>query len=341
VLVLGSRTPTAHALSVAPGAATEWRLVRVRGTIEDVHRSGDRWQAEVRVGAVRIPVTGLVGSGIEAAAVIVGRTATVTGIVKRPYPTATDRRFSILPRRSADLVLGPAVGAAASPGPSGSARPSGGAAGGTSGGSPGGPGGSTSPGPADVDLADLSGLDGQEVRVGGLVTGVEDGGIRLDDGTAIARIVLAGTAAALLPMLRPGDALNATGTVETGEDTVVVVADRGGVVLLGELDALDPANPADTAGTALTAGAAGQGDPGVAVTGMSAAALVATGQDARLDAVPIAIGTLALVMVMGGVVLLVRRGRARRLQRARIVARLDAITGRGTPPTAPRWDLPA
>ena len=224
VLVLGSRTPTAHALSVAPGAATEWRLVSVRGTIEDVHRSGDRWQAELRVGSVRIPVIGLAGSGIAASGVIAGRTATVTGIVKRPYPTATDRRFSILPRRSADLVLGPAARPVTSPRPSGSARPvgrrrrrrlrrhAGWRVGSTPGGLP------------DADLADLPRLDGRVVRVGGLVTGVEDGGIRLDDGTATARVVLAGSAADLLPMLRPGDALNATGTVEAGEDTVIVVA---------------------------------------------------------------------------------------------------------------------
>ena len=72
VRVLGERTPTAHPLAVAPGAATEWRLVRARGTIVDVHRSGDRWQAELQVGKIRILVAGLPGSGIAAAEVIEG-----------------------------------------------------------------------------------------------------------------------------------------------------------------------------------------------------------------------------------------------------------------------------
>ncbi len=337
LLVLGSRTPTAHALSVAPGAATEWRLVSVRGTIEDVHRSGDRWQAELRVGSVRIPVIGLAGSGIAEAGVIVGRTATVTGIVKRPYPTATDRRFAILPRRSADLVLGPAAGAVTSPRPSGSARPSGMAAGGASTSALGGVG-STLGGPPDADLADLPTLDGRVVRVGGLVTGVEDGGIRLDDGTATARIVLAGSAADLLPMLRPGDALNATGTVEAGEDTVIVVAGREGVVLLGELDA---SGPADAAGTIVVPGAvAGDRDPALTVTGVTAVPSAAGPAGGSLAA-PVAIGFLALVLVMGNAALLAHRGRARRLQRARIAARLDAIADGRTAPAAPAPDLPA
>ena len=48
--VIGQRAPVVRDLRVAPTAATEWRLVRVRGTIEDVHRSGDRWTAELVVG---------------------------------------------------------------------------------------------------------------------------------------------------------------------------------------------------------------------------------------------------------------------------------------------------
>jgi len=336
VVALGSRTPTAHSLSVAPGPATEWRLVRLRGTIEEVHRSGDRWQAELRVGSVRIPVIGLAGSGIEATTVAAGRTATVTGIVKRPYPTATDRRFSILPRRTADLVLGPSAGSAASPGASGSPGPSGSTAGGSTGGSPAGPVASPSGGPIDADLADLADLADREVRVGGLVTAVEDGSIRLDDGTATARVVLAGSAADLLPMLRPGDALNATGVVAAGEDVAIVVADRGDVVLLGDLGATGTGDPA-----ASSIGA-GPGNLAVAVTGMTAAAsLGATGGSAGPGPLAAAVGTLALLAVLGAAVLLARRRHTRRLQRARIVARLDAITGPGMPSAAPPLDLPA
>ena len=44
------------------------------------------------------------------------------------------------------------------------------------------------------------------------MTGVDVDGVRLDDGTATARIVLEGAAAELAALLQPGDALNATGT---------------------------------------------------------------------------------------------------------------------------------
>jgi hypothetical protein len=47
------------------------------------------------------------------------------------------------------------------------------------------------------------------------------------------------------------------------------------------------------------------------------------------------------VVVMGGAGLLAHRRRARRLQRARLIARLDAITGPGALPAAPARDLPA
>ena len=168
------------------------------------------------------------------------------------------------------------------------------------------------------------------------MTAVEDGAFRLDDGTATARIVLAGTAADLLTMLRPGDALNATGTVETGEETVVVVADRADVVLVGVLGASEPVDPAGTTAVA------GQEDSAAIATRMAAAAALAVaGRGAVPAAVLAAIGMLSLTAVMGGVALLAHRRRSRRLQRARLVARLDAITGPGTPPAAPAPDLPA
>ncbi|TMF36232.1 MAG: hypothetical protein E6I26_08510, partial [Chloroflexi bacterium] len=40
-------------LRTAPMASHEWRLVRVRGDVVDVHRSGDRWQAELLVSGRR------------------------------------------------------------------------------------------------------------------------------------------------------------------------------------------------------------------------------------------------------------------------------------------------
>ena len=110
--VLGARQPAVHGLKSAPTAAVEWRLVRVAGTIVEVHKSGDRWTADLQIHGGRVPIAGLAGSGIASTDLAVGRAATVTGIVKRPYPTATDRRFAIVPRQRADIVLGKAAPAA-------------------------------------------------------------------------------------------------------------------------------------------------------------------------------------------------------------------------------------
>ena len=334
VRVLGERTPAVHVLSVAPGAVTEWRLVRVRGTIVDVHRSGDRWQAELQVGTIRIPITGLPGSGIGAASVTKGRAATVTGIVKRPFPTATDRRYAILPRRGADLVLGGAVVTGKSPGTASADR-----AGVGSGGTGGMTGGTADdggqPGTPDVDLADIAAFAGHEVRVGGLVTGLEDCAIRLDDGTATVRIVLAAAAADLLRVLRPGDAVNVTGTVEAGDaagdETVVVVSDPSGLALMGDLGAPgDPAAPDENPGT--------PDEP--AFASFSAGAAVATVRRAGdagsgLGAVWARLSILGFASLVGVAAALVHRRRARRLLQARISARLDAIAGPGRPRATP------
>ena len=118
--------------------------------------------------------------GIPATTLVEGRTATVTGIVRRPYPGAADRRWSIAPRSPADLVIG--------------ANRSGGPGGDTS--DPGarsGPDGTRVDGLAttpNVDLVDLAGHVGRNVRVGGLVTELTPDGFLLDDGTAIGQVVL-------------------------------------------------------------------------------------------------------------------------------------------------------
>src|SRR5204863_5701849 len=88
------------------GAAHEWRLVRVQGDLLDVHRSGDRWTAELSVDGIRVPIAGLAGAAVPSGALIAGRTATIVGIVRRPYPSASDRRFAIVPRSSRDVTLG-------------------------------------------------------------------------------------------------------------------------------------------------------------------------------------------------------------------------------------------
>jgi hypothetical protein len=323
IRVIGRRDPVIHALRGVPGPAVEWELVRVTGTVDAVHRSGDRWTAELVEGSRRIPLVGLPGSGIQASALVEGRRVTVVGVVKRPYPTATDQRFAIVPRSGRDVVLaggpaepsgGPPAGAAspgASPAPSGA------------------PGG-TAPGPAgspvpDVPLVELALHVGEVVRVGGLVVSIEPDRVRIDDGTAAAAIVLEGPASLLLDLVVPGDAINATGTPDERGEVVLVVTDPGGVVLLGELGG-EPASTAD-AGTweAIVRADDGVGRP-------AAAALAGAGRGA--DPAALAALTLVLIAAVGAGLAVRRTARARRLARARIQARLDAL-GAGVPaPTA-------
>ena len=316
--VLGSRQPAVHGLKSAPTAAVEWRLVRVAGTIVEVHKSGDRWTAEIQIHGGRVPIAGLAGSGIASTDLAVGRAATVTGIVKRPYPTATDRRFAIVPRRRADIVLGkaaPTAGASSSPGAGGMAGA------GSAAGSP-APGAATTTGGAgeaqarDIDLRDLGTHLGERVRVGGLVVAIEAADIRLDDGTAEALIVLGGDAAGLAGTLQVGDALNATGTPEMRDEPVLIVDDMAGIELVGDLGGADPSDAQPSVEAAsITAGDA-----------LSAAPLrAAFATGLGLDSVSTGLGTLVLVGIASVGAALARRERGRRLLRARIVARLEAL----------------
>ncbi len=311
--VLGTGSVVARTLTGAPGAATEWRLVRVAGTIADVHRSGDRWTAELRTTrGVGIPVSGLAGSGIAATLVVEGRTATITGIVKRPYPTATDRRFAVVPRAPSDVDLGPASPAATGSPAAGAQSPLAGA-------------GSAAPGIAaavpDADLRDLSALVGQRVRVGGLVTGVEADGLRLDDGTAVARLVLADAAAEVLDLVGPGDALNAVGIPERRDEIVLVVGDVADVELVGDLGGAQ----------ALPTQAAPDGDAaGDAVP-------TAIGRGTSIAPASLGLAALALAATMWLAITIARRRRSQRLLRERITARIDAlvVAPAADPGTAP------
>ena len=154
----------------------------------------------------------------------------------RPYPSATDRRFALVPRSPRDLILGgpvddgPASGSAAS-GP-------------TASGAAGAPAGSgTATPPPDLDLADLAAHVGELVRVGGLVQAVDPAGFRLDDGTAIRQVRLRAAAVDLAGSVVVGDALSATGRVELdpGDGSpVVAVDDPAGIALVGGVGTGDP-----------------------------------------------------------------------------------------------------
>jgi hypothetical protein len=320
---VGSELMSPLELRVAPGAAHEWRLIRVRGDVIEVHRSGDRWTAELRVGGARIPIAGLAGAAIPSSALSAGRSATIVGIVRRPYPSASDRRFAIVPRGSGDLTIGgpaddPVPGAGA--GASGSPGPG-------AGGVPAGAGASP---PPDLDLADLAAHVGQVVRVGGLVQGVDETGFRLDDGTAVAWVRLRADAADLAGSMLVGDALSATGRVERdpGDGAVLVaVEDPGGIALVGGLgqDPSDrPAASADGSppGSPVTGtGAAGAGEPSATAAGVGGLGVPEIG---ALGLVLMGLASLAVTLV--------RRQRMRRRLAARIADRLAALVGSGSSP---------
>ena len=272
-------------------------------------------------GSTRIALAGLAGSGIPSTALTDGRSATVTGIVKRPYPTATDRRFAIAPRQRRDVALGASASGPAAGSPGASAGPASSATT-LEDGSP------DASAPADVDLRDLATHVGTRVRVGGLVTSLEADGFRLDDGTAIGRLVLADAAAPLLEVLEPGDALNAIGTPEQRDELVLVVGDAADVEVVGDLGAA-AAEPSDAIDVA-------SADPD------RTARAASLGRGMVVDPASAGVGTLALVTALSIAVTLARRHRAQRVLRQRIVARLEAI-GRGSEAAveAPASSIPA
>ena len=214
-----------------PGEDHEWQLVRIHGPVASVHKLGDRWRAEIRLGGRQVVVVGQAGAGIAVDTLAEDRIATVTGIVRRPYPTASDQRFTILPRYPADVRVSGSAAAAGSTNSPGSTRGDPGAAASAASAA------TSDPLPAgrDVDLANLADALGEQVRVGGLVTDLEPRGVRIDDGTASALVLLEGEAAQLLPLIEPGDAVNASGTVESVDgELAVVVTDPAGIALAAD-----------------------------------------------------------------------------------------------------------
>ncbi len=314
---LGPGRPVAPArLDRAPGPADEWRLVRVSGRIVEVRRLGGRWRAELALGSDRVVVEGLAGARIPASALVEGRSATVVGIVRRPYPTATDRRFAVVPRGPSDVAVGPA----GEGGPPGAAGGSGAAPGRE-------PFGSGPPDVVDVDLADLGAHVTARVRVGGLVAELTAEGFVLDDGTATAAIRLEGQAAEYGSLIEPGDAVNVIGTVRSlGSGTYgVVVDDPSGLVPVGDL------GEASGFSEAAAVSAAPAGSPPVEAGGPRSADLGS--QAGAVPAVPIGLvvgGSVVSILVSLAVQHRTRLRRAARLE-ARIEARLAAIRRRPAP----------
>jgi hypothetical protein len=224
----------------------EWQLVTVTGMVQDVQRDGDAWRAEVALAEGSIPVAGLPRSGIDSGALVEGREATIVGVVKRAYPTASDQRFALVPRAAADIRLGrahptgePAASDAPADAPDGSADPSETTpAWGVSFGP-----GATSPVGAPtgrdnavdpVSLADLVGHVGQRVVVGGFVSEINGARLTIQDESAAAVVRLAGDALSTLDLVTVGDLVNAAGTTDRNAagGIEITVTDPADIVVL-------------------------------------------------------------------------------------------------------------
>jgi hypothetical protein len=303
VAITGSGSVVPAGLARAPGERDEWQLVRLSGTVLKVERLGDRWRAEIQLAdGTKVPVQGQAGAGIPSTVVVAGKRMTVTGIVRRAYPSASDRRFAVLPRSGADLSIGPSGDGRSGTAAAGSTSPAGQPAAGS--------GIDVTP---DTDLAALLDHVGARVRIGGVVARLAAGGFDLDDGTAIARVELEGDMAPLAASLHEGDAVAATGIVKlvAGSPTVVV-GDDGSLLRVGSLG---QALPIDGAGhdAAATDGEAG--------TGSMTADTVGLGPNGA----PMSLLALAAISALSVLATLVRRRLVRRRLRVALVARLATL----------------
>ncbi len=321
--VLGSGTPPSP--SVIHGALADsqlWRLVSVTGRIEQVRKLGDRWRAELAVGAARVVIVGQPGAAIPVATMIEGREATIVGIVRRAYPSASDRRPTLLPRSPGDVHV------AAAPAGHGGAATTNGTAGGATSGS-GAVAVAGTGGPArtpfasavpDADLDQLDEFEGKIVRVGGLVTALRSDGFELDDGTGTGSVALVGEAAAWVALVEPGDAINVVGRVgPLGAGLGVIVDDPATIVLGSDPAALVAALDASAPPSGIAA-ASGQEEAGPNQAG-------SVGDMGSFPGVGAGLATLLALSVTSLIVTWLRRRQARRLLAGRIAVRLAAYAG--------------
>jgi hypothetical protein len=315
--VLDQRRALPVVLRRAPGEVDEWRLVRVTVRIVDLSRSGESWRAEASLGAGgSLPVAGLADSGIAADVLEEGRNATITGIVKRAYPTASDQRYAVVPRFGADIVLGSQPARSTAGTDDGAQRQD------TDGSDPSGgspwASGSVPPagaepdqgGPTDALLVNLDGLIGRTVRVAGVLRAIDGPSLTLDDGTARATVRLLDQSTSFTPPLSIGEVLNVTGLVATvanpppGHGSLEVQAQVQAVVRAATLasteaqptsrpdDANLPPNSPDTptgsAGSDALRAAVALGVAGVATFALVAGAAVLLRSRIRRPSVPAA-----------------------------------------------------
>lgn len=300
-----------------------WRLVVIGGRVDSVRKLGDRWRAEIVIGAQRLVVVGQPGARIPSTALVEGRSAEVVGIVRPAYPSASDKRPSILPRSSGDVRLGPSP--ATSP-KAGTAI--GGAMTGSGDAAAGGPASGGAP-VAAADLADLESLVGSTVRVGGLVVDLRPDGFTLDDGTATGRIVLVGPAADWIDLVEPEDAINVTGVVTVAPDGIAaVVVDDPATITLGST--LDGSGASPARGTPDASASSGEASE-LRIAGFGTDASAFPGAGAGVA------GLLAISLASLGAAIM-RRRHAQRLLAVRVAARLAGIGGPSPSRSEPRGD---
>ena len=291
---VGDGAGNALTVSSAPiGAALEWRLVSISGTVLSVHRDGDAWRAELEMRGGSIPIAGLARAGIDSTALVEGRTATVTGIVKRAYPTATDQRFSVVPRAAADIRLGSASETpAGSDDPQATAGPDGSSASSDPVSSPASPNASTGVATA---IGDVAGSEGTIVVIGGRVTEINGSKLTVDDGSGTAIIELAGAAASRAAEFRVGDLINVTGLAardDSGQLLVVVSEPADVSRLTGAGDAATGQSSAAAGERNEATGLASGLDPDAAQPSSAATGLVA------LSLIALSLGLLAVVVLV-------------------------------------------
>jgi hypothetical protein len=297
----GSALPVV--LRRAPGERDEWRLVRVTVRITKVERDGDTWRAEASLGAAgTLPIVGLARSGISADALEEGRNATITGIVKRAHPSATDQRFGIAPRDPRDIRLGPAPRGETTTGPGAAEEEPDG-----SGSTPDDPSDPSDRAPRYDDVAigtPLKGvprLVGRRVRVAGALRVIDTPLLTLDDGSGRGLVRLSGFAPTFDPPLHLGEVINVTGTVATRDvGGWEIVASAEGVMRASRLTVAGALlSPSASPSTQPSPSAVALATPVAPVTSAGPGDLVRT-----LLLVVVGVGLAALV-VLGGVLAVV------------------------------------
>ena len=293
---------TPRQVATALGPSLEWRLISVCGSVVRLTKAGSRWRADLNVDGLTVAVLGEPGAGISPAGLVAGRLALATGIVRRS--TSDPRVFQLLPRSTADLVLGPAPASSGQGAPAVVGQ-----------GSPDGTAGATADTDAPIPVSDVPSRSGQTVTVAGLIVETGGGTAILDDGTGRVRLGGAGASDAL-SLLEPGDAVEVTGVVSNEAGEWLIAVDPDLIVTLAGTASDAPAAPgASAAGASPSSNGAADAAALTTPPGRSpirGLALAASGvaQPSPVELIALA-GAAALLVFVGGAALAVRAGRVR------------------------------